>query len=116
MVSAPNVTADTCPVEETDLDAVREDLEALEAEEARVSAERSRLHRQIDSGFATESARAREREVSDARRELHRRIDSLQDLLGIERTSVVLARRRAAALRELESETELERPEFLTAD
>jgi hypothetical protein len=48
-----------------------------------VSAERRRLHQQIDFGYATETTRAREREVSDERHELHRRIDELRGLLGL---------------------------------
>ena len=53
---------------EANLDELREDLAALEAEEVRVSAERRHLHRKIDFGFATETTRTREREVSDRRR------------------------------------------------
>jgi uncharacterized protein YlxW (UPF0749 family) len=60
---------------------LREELAALEAEEARLSAERRRLHNQIDYGYGNETTRAREREVSDARRELHERIDALRELL-----------------------------------
>lgn len=62
---------------------LRAELAALEDEEARVSAERRHLHRQIDFGYATESTREREREVSDHRRELHRRIDSIRERLGM---------------------------------
>jgi uncharacterized protein YlxW (UPF0749 family) len=68
---------------EASLDNAREELATLEAAEARVSAERRHLHRQIDFGYATESARLREREVSDERRELHRQIDALRELLGL---------------------------------
>ncbi|HEY7422289.1 MAG TPA: hypothetical protein VH541_09770 [Gaiellaceae bacterium] len=100
---------------ETERGALLEELAALEAEEARVSAERGRLHQQIDFGYSvSELLQAREREVSAERRELHRRIDSLQDLLGIERTSAALARKRTAG-RELGPEIELERPEYLIA-
>jgi len=70
-------------MEEANLLTLREELAALEAEEARISAERRRLHHQIDYGFATETTRAREREVSDHRRQLHRRIDALRERLGI---------------------------------
>jgi hypothetical protein len=63
--------------------ALQEKLAALEAEEAEVSAERRRLHDQIDRGFARETTRAREREVSDHRSELHRRIDELRECLGM---------------------------------
>jgi hypothetical protein len=62
---------------------VQRELAALEAEEARVSAERRRLHQQIDFGYASETTRAHEREVSNHRRELHRRIDVLRELLGM---------------------------------
>lgn len=111
-----NVTADIRPVlDDRTLDALREELANLEAAETRVSAERRRLQQQIDSGFANETARAREREISHERRHLHQRIDALQVLLGVERTSEVLARKRAAAamgVRELEPEAEVERPAF----
>jgi hypothetical protein len=78
-----NVAADTSPVQPENLDNAQAELEALETEEAQVSAERRRLHQQIDHGFATEATRLREREVSDHRRELHRRIDALRELLGL---------------------------------
>ena len=71
------MTADTSSIMEEGI--LREELAALEAEEALVSAERRRLHNQIDSGFATEMTRAREREVSDRRLLLHRRIDALRE-------------------------------------
>jgi chromosome segregation ATPase len=104
-------------VDEASLDALRNELATLEAAEAQVSAERRRLHQQIDFGFSvSESLRERERKVSAERRELHRRIDSLQDLLGIERTSIVLARNRAAFSRELEPEAEPERSFYLASD
>jgi chromosome segregation ATPase len=69
-------------MEDANLDALREELAALEAEQAQVSAVRRRLHDQIDYGFATETTRAREREVSDHRPQLHRRIDELREQLG----------------------------------
>ena len=43
----------------------QKELVALEAEEALVSAERRRLHQQIDFGYASETTRAREQEVSN---------------------------------------------------
>ncbi len=115
MISSAYVAADTRVVEEASLDALRDELAALEAAETRVSAERRRLHERMDFGYsASESLKAREREVSAERRELHRRIDELQQLLGIERTALVLAHKREAANRELVPETEqLERPQFL---
>jgi chromosome segregation ATPase len=63
------------------LDELREELATLEATETRISAERRRLHNQIDYGFATAETLAREREVSDERRHLHKRIDALRELL-----------------------------------
>lgn len=115
MIRSVYAAADKRLMEETNLDA-RDELAALEAAEARVSAERRRLHQQMDFGYSvSESLRAREREVSAERRELHRRIDALQQLLGIERTALVLTRKRAAAVRELEPEIESERPQFLVS-
>jgi chromosome segregation ATPase len=70
-------------MEEANLDDLRKELAALEAEEAHVSAERRRLHDRIDYGFATETTQAREREVSEHRRQLHRRIDELRERLGM---------------------------------
>lgn len=70
------------PMEETTLDELREELAVLEAEEARLTAVRRRLHDQIDFGFASEGTRAREREISNERRELHDRINALRELLG----------------------------------
>jgi len=98
-----------------DLQAFRDELVALEAIEARLSAERRRLHQQIDFGYSESDApRAREREVSDQRRAIHRRIDSLQELLGIERTAAASAG-SGAPVRELASDGEHERPEDLAA-
>lgn len=98
------------PVDETDFNALREELAALEAEEAQVSAERRRLHEQIDRFSGSESSRAREREISDRRRELHRRIDALRELLDLER-----AGRTGAVVRELAPESEPERPHYATS-
>jgi hypothetical protein len=70
-------------MEDANLGDLRAELAALEAEEARVSAERRHLHQQIDFGYASQSTRAREREVSDHRRDLHRRIDALRERLGM---------------------------------
>ena len=63
------------------LDELREELATLEATEKQISAERRRLHHQIDYGFSNAATLAREREVSDERRRLHRRIDALRELL-----------------------------------
>ena len=70
-------------MDEAKLDELREELAALEAEEALVSAQRRHLHQKIDFGYATDEARAREREISERRQELHRRIDELRELLGL---------------------------------
>ncbi len=53
----------------------------MEAAEARLSAERSRLQDQIDFGFGTDTTREREREVSDERQQVHERIDALRKQL-----------------------------------
>lgn len=53
----------------------------MEAAEARLSAERSRLQDQIDFGFGTETTRERECEVSVERRQVHERIDALREQL-----------------------------------
>jgi hypothetical protein len=108
------VAADIPLVDETDLGAFREELAALEAIEARVSAERRRLHQQIDFGYSeSEALRVREREVSDERQALHRRIGELQKLLGIEPTFGPRAG-KPVAVRELEAEFETERPHYLS--
>jgi hypothetical protein len=70
-------------MDERSVDELRDELAALEAEEAEVSAERRRLHQQIDHGFATETTLVRERELSARRRELHQRIDALREPLGL---------------------------------
>ena len=67
---------------EANVDDLREELRLLEAEEARLSAERNRVQDRIDLGFATDHARERERELSGARRQLHERIDALRESLG----------------------------------
>lgn len=73
--------------EQRSIDALREELAALEAQAARLSQMRSHLHHQIDFGFETSTSREREREVSDERNEVHRQIDSLKETLR-ERESV----------------------------
>jgi hypothetical protein len=70
-------------MDEHGLAEARSELAALEASEKLISAERRRLHEQIDFGYASEATRAREREISDERRELHRRIDALREMLGV---------------------------------
>jgi hypothetical protein len=83
VLSGELVPVDTSSVEDADLDALREELAALEAAEARVSAQRRHLHRQIDFGFATEETRANERQISTERRQLHERIDAIREVLGL---------------------------------
>ncbi|HKC77024.1 MAG TPA: hypothetical protein VKB70_01430 [Gaiellaceae bacterium] len=53
----------------------------MQAEEERLSAERDRLHHQIDFGFESSTTREREREVSAARRDLHQRIALVRKVL-----------------------------------
>jgi regulator of replication initiation timing len=73
-------------MDELNLDDLRAELAELVAEEARLSAERERLHHKIDFGFETSTTREREREVSDRRRELHLRIDGLRGQLSARET------------------------------
>jgi hypothetical protein len=86
-VKPAGVVADRSIVEEMSIDELRVELARLESAEARLSAERDRLHKQIDFGFETTSTREREREVSDKRRELHDRIDELKKQLGTQQTA-----------------------------
>jgi 50S ribosomal subunit-associated GTPase HflX len=81
------VLADRSVVEEMSPDELRVELAKLEAAEARLSAERDRLHNQIDFGFQTTTTREREREVSGERRRLHDRIDELKKQLGMQQTA-----------------------------
>jgi hypothetical protein len=74
-------------MEATSRNKLEVELAIAEAAEKRLSAERSRLHDQIDFGFATETTRAREREVSDKRQELHRRIDAIREQLAARQTA-----------------------------
>jgi chromosome segregation ATPase len=74
-------------VDEAGIEELRTELAKLEAAEARLSAERDRLHDQIDFGFETAMTREREREVSDERRQLHGRIDALKKQLGTQQTA-----------------------------
>ncbi len=67
--------------EEASLDELRRELWSLQAEEAKLSAERRLIHDRIDFGFATESTRGREREISAERRRVQALIDSLQERL-----------------------------------
>jgi hypothetical protein len=69
------------------IDELRTELAKLEAAEVRLSAERDRLHNQIDFGFETTNTRERERELSDERRRLHDRIDVLKKQLGTQQTA-----------------------------
>jgi tRNA U34 5-carboxymethylaminomethyl modifying enzyme MnmG/GidA len=76
-----DVRADTGRMDETSLDELRKELAELEVQEQRLSAERDRLHHQIDFGFQSASTSERELEVSAARRELHQRIDVVRKIL-----------------------------------
>jgi hypothetical protein len=69
-------------MDEPSLNDLRQELAVLEAREQRLSAERDRLHHQIDFGFESASTAERELEVSAARRELHQRIDLLRKILS----------------------------------
>lgn len=84
MITTGYVSADTRPMDGASLDELRTELATLVATEKQISAERRRLHNQIDYGYANAEALAREREVSDERRRLHQRIDSLRELLHAE--------------------------------
>jgi hypothetical protein len=68
-------------MEATSIDELREELTLLEAEEARLSAQRGRLHDQIDFGFGSDTTKEREREISDDRQGVHQRISSLKELI-----------------------------------
>ena len=69
-------------MDEASLSDLRQELAALQAQEEQLSAERDRLHHQIDFGFESGATRERELEVSAARRELHERIDLLSKILN----------------------------------
>jgi hypothetical protein len=68
-------------MEHASIDDLRGELAVLEARAARLSAQRSHLHHQIDFGFETSTSREREREVSDERNAVHQQIDELRELL-----------------------------------
>ena len=68
-------------MEQANVDELREELARLEADEARLSIVRDRLHDQIDFGFGSDMTRVQEREISDERRQVHQRIDALRKLL-----------------------------------
>ena len=67
---------------EASLNDLRKELAVLQAQEERLSAERDRLHHQIDFGFESGRTREREREVSAARRDLHQRINLVRKILN----------------------------------
>lgn len=69
-------------MDESSLNDLRKELAVLEAEEERLSAERDRLHHQMDFGFESGTTREREQEVSVARRDLHQRIDLVRKILN----------------------------------
>lgn len=64
------------------LDDLRKELAVLKAQEERLSAERERLHHQIDFGFESGTTREREQEVSAARRDVHERIEVVRKILS----------------------------------
>jgi hypothetical protein len=69
-------------MDEASLDDLRQELADLQAQEQQLSAERDRLHHQIDFGFESGATRERELEVSATRRELHERIDLLSKIVN----------------------------------
>ena len=69
-------------MDEASLNDLRQELAVLEAQEERLSAERERLHHQIDFGFESRTTGEREQEVSAARRDLHQRIDLVRKILN----------------------------------
>jgi hypothetical protein len=69
-------------MDEETLDDLRKELAVLKAREERLSAERDRLHHQIDFGFESGTTREREREVSAERRQLHQRIELVRKILN----------------------------------
>ncbi|HEU5404526.1 MAG TPA: hypothetical protein VFU52_00470 [Gaiellaceae bacterium] len=69
-------------MDEASLNDLRQELAVLEAQEERLSAERERLHHQIDFGFESTTTGEREQEVSAARRDLHQRIDLVRKILN----------------------------------
>ena len=69
-------------MDEASLNDLRQELAVLEAQEERLSAERERLHHQIDFGFESTTTGEREQEVSAARRHLHQRIDLVRKILN----------------------------------
>jgi hypothetical protein len=66
---------------EAGIDNLMDEIARLEAEEARLSAERNRLQDKIDFGFGNDATRERERKVSDERQLLHQRIEELRQQL-----------------------------------
>jgi hypothetical protein len=69
-------------MDEASLNDLRQELAVLQTHEQQLSAERDRLHHQIDFGFESGATRERELEVSAARRELHERIDLVSKILN----------------------------------
>ncbi len=81
MLKVVDTCADSGSMENVSIDDLRGELAVLEARAARLSAQRSHLHHQIDFGFETSTSREREREVSGERIAMHRRIDELRELV-----------------------------------
>jgi hypothetical protein len=70
-------------VKKSDVEALRAQLEQLEAEEREISAIRRKMHERIDRGFPTELLIQQERKLSAERRALHVRIDVLRSQLEL---------------------------------
>jgi hypothetical protein len=69
-------------MDQPSLNDLRKELAVLQAKEERLSAERDRLHHQIDFGFESRTTRERELEVSAARRDVHQRIELVRKILN----------------------------------
>jgi hypothetical protein len=65
------------------VEALRAELEKLEAEEREISAIRRKMHERIDRGFPTDLLIQQERKLSGERRALHIRIDTLRAQLEL---------------------------------
>jgi hypothetical protein len=70
-------------VKKREVEALRAQLEQLEAEEREISAIRRKMHERIDRGFPTELLIQQERKLSAERRALHVRIDVLRSQLEL---------------------------------
>lgn len=66
-----------------EVEALRAELEQLEAEEREISAIRRKMHERIDRGFPTDLLIQQERKLSAERQALHVRIDLLRARLEL---------------------------------